>query len=66
MKMKVMHSFSVMTHFSSVHTYVAADKYPRYVMTHDVGEVILSILASDVKVMHLRNSITLSYGSIMP
>jgi len=34
-------------------------------MTPDVGEVILSILTSDVKDMHLLNSITLSYGSIM-
>jgi len=35
-------------------------------MTPDVDEVILSILTSDVKDMHLLNSITLSYGSIMP
>lgn len=49
-----------------MNTHVAADKYPRYVMTPDVAEVILSILPSDVKDMHVHNSITLSYGSIMP
>jgi hypothetical protein len=67
MKMKVMHSFKMSaTTYPVLHTHIPENEYPRYVMTPYVGVVILSNLTSDIKDMHLLNSITLSYGSIMP